>query len=38
MLIEFEVKIELPIIQLGCLLSERLEQVLDAVCGERRLA
>ena len=37
MLIKFEVKIELPIIRLGSLL-ERLEQVLDAVRGERRLA
>ena len=37
MLIKFEVKIELPIIQLGSLF-ERLEQVLDAVRGERRLA
>lgn len=37
MLIEFEVKILLPIIRLGCLL-EKFEQVLDAVCGERRLA
>ena len=36
MLIKFEVKIELPIIQLGSLF-ERLEQVLDAVRGERRL-
>lgn len=37
MLIKIEVKIELPIIRLGSLL-ERLEQVLDAVRGERRLA
>ena len=37
MLIKFEVKIELPIIWLGSLL-ERLEQVLDTVRGERRLA
>ena len=36
MLIKFEVKIELPIIRLGSLF-ERLEQVLDAVRGERRL-
>jgi len=36
MLIKFEVKIELPIIRLGSLL-ERLEQVLDAVRGKRRL-
>ena len=36
MLIKFEVKIELPIIWLGSLF-ERLEQVLDAVRGERRL-
>lgn len=36
MLIRFEVKIELPIIRLGSLL-ERLEQVLDAVRGKRRL-
>ena len=38
MLIEFEVKIELPIIRILCLLLERLEQVLDAVRGECRLA
>ena len=37
MLIKFEVKIELPIIRLDSLF-ERLEQVLDAVRGERRLA
>lgn len=37
MLIIFEVKIELSIFRLGRLL-ERLEQVLDAVHGERRLA
>ena len=37
MLIIFEVKIELPIILLGSL-SERFEQVLDAVRGEHRLA
>jgi len=37
MLIKIEVKIELPIIRLGSLL-ERVEQVLDAVRGERRLA
>ena len=36
MLIKFEVKIELPIIRLGSLF-ERLEQVLYAVRGERRL-
>ena len=36
MLIKYEVKIELPIIRLGSLF-ERLEQVLDAVRGERRL-
>ena len=36
MSIKFEVKIELPIIRLGSLF-ERLEQVLDAVRGERRL-
>ena len=36
MLIKCEVKIELPIIRLGSLF-ERLEQVLDAVRGERRL-
>ena len=37
MFINFKVKIELPIIRLGSLL-ERVEQVLDAVRGERRLA
>ena len=37
MLIEIEVKIELPV-GLVCLLLERLEQVLDAVRGECRLA
>ena len=37
MLIKFEFKIKLPIIWLDCLF-ERLEQVLDAVHGERRLA
>ena len=36
MLIKFEIKIELPIIWLSSNL-ERLEQVLDAVRGERRL-
>lgn len=37
MLIKFEVKIELPVIWLCCLL-ERFEQVLDAISGEGRLA
>ena len=37
MLIRFEVQIELPIIRFDSLL-ERLEQVLDAVHGKRRLA
>ena len=37
MLIKFEVKIELPITRFGSL-SKRLEQVLDAVRGEHRLA
>ena len=37
MLIEIEVKIELPV-GLFCLPLERLEQVLDAVRGECRLA
>ena len=38
MLIKFEVNMKLSVICLLCLLSERLEQVLDAVRGERRLA
>ena len=38
MLIKFEVQVELPIIRLDDLLLERLEQVIDAVHGERRLA
>ena len=37
MLIKFEVNMKLSVICLLCLLSERLEQVLDAVCGECRL-
>ncbi len=37
MLIKFKVKIELLILWLDSLL-ERLEQVLDVICGERRLA
>ena len=37
MLIEFEVKIELPVIRLFCL-PERHEEVSNIVCGERRLA
>ena len=37
MLIKFEVQVELPIIRLDSLF-ERLEQILDAVRGERRLA
>ena len=38
MLIEFEVKIELSVIRILCLLLERLEQVLDSVNGECRFA
>lgn len=38
MLIKFEVKTELSIIQIFCLQLERLEQVTDAVRGECRLA
>ena len=37
MLIKFEVNMKLSVICLLCLLSERLEQVLDAVRGECRL-
>ena len=37
MLIRFEVQIELPIIRFDSIL-ERLEQIMDAVHGERRLA
>lgn len=37
MLIKFEVNMKLSVISLLCLLSERLEQVLDAVRGECRL-
>ena len=37
MLIKFEVNMKLSVICLLCLLSERFEQVLDAVHGERRL-
>ena len=38
MLIKFEVKIELSVISVLCLLLERLEQILDDVSGECRLA
>jgi len=38
MLISFEVKIELSVIWILCLLFERFEQVSDAVSGECRLA
>lgn len=37
MLIKFEVNVKLSVICILCLLSERLEQVLDAVRGECRL-
>ena len=38
MLIKFEVKIELSVIRILCLLLERSEQVLDAISGKYRLA
>jgi len=38
MLIKFEVKIELPVIRILCLLLERSGQVMDVVLGECRLA
>lgn len=37
MLIKFEVKMKLSVICLLCLLSERFEQVMDVIHGERRL-
>ena len=37
MLIKFEVNMKLSVICLLCLLSERFEQVMDVIHGERRL-